>query len=84
MGYGDFKLFALFGAWIGWHYLPLILILSSFVGAIVGISLILMKMHQRSQPIPFGPYIATAGCIAMLWGDMIISEYLQIALISSQ
>ena len=77
MGYGDFKLFALFGAWLGWQYLPLILILSSFVGAIIGIALILFKNHHRDKPIPFGPYIAIAGWISMLWGDQIISYYLQ-------
>jgi leader peptidase (prepilin peptidase)/N-methyltransferase len=77
MGYGDFKLFALFGAWLGWQYLPLILLLSSFVGATIGIALIVFQNHKRGQPIPFGPYIAIAGWIALLWGNQIISFYLR-------
>ena len=76
MGYGDFKLLAMLGAWLGWQMLPVIIILSSLVGAIVGISLIVFKNHQRSQPIPFGPYLATAGWIALLWGDQINRAYL--------
>ena len=80
MGYGDFKLLALFGAWLGWQSLPLILILSAGVGAVVGISLILFKSHQRETPIPFGPYLASAGWIAMLWGDQITAAYLNWAL----
>ncbi|MDH3355147.1 MAG: A24 family peptidase [Chromatiales bacterium] len=80
MGYGDFKLLALFGAWLGWQSLPLILILSAGVGTVVGISLILFKNHQRQQPIPFGPYLASAGWIAMIWGDQITDAYLKWAL----
>ena len=76
MGYGDFKLLAMLGAWLGWQMLPVIIILSSFVGALVGISLIVFKNHQRSQPIPFGPYLATAGWIALLWGTQINQAYL--------
>ena len=76
MGYGDFKLLAMLGAWMGWQMLPVIIILSSLVGAIIGISLILFKHHQRSQPIPFGPYLATAGWIALLWGEQIDQAYL--------
>jgi leader peptidase (prepilin peptidase)/N-methyltransferase len=76
MGYGDFKLLAMLGAWMGWQMLPLVIILSSFVGAIVGISLIIFKNHQRNQPIPFGPYLATAGWIALLWGEQITRAYL--------
>ena len=76
MGYGDFKLLAMLGAWMGWQMLPVIIILSSLVGAIVGISLILFKNHQRSQPIPFGPYLAAAGWIALLWGPQINQAYL--------
>jgi len=76
MGYGDFKLLALLGAWMGWQMLPVIIILSSLVGAIVGISLIFFKNHQRSQPIPFGPYLAAAGWIALLWGEQINQAYL--------
>ncbi len=77
MGYGDFKLFALFGAWLGWQYLIQILLLSSVVGALVGISLILFRGRDRAIPIPFGPYLATAGWISLLWGDEINNAYLQ-------
>jgi len=76
MGYGDFKLFALFGAWLGWQALPLILILSSLVGAVIGISMILFLGRDRQQPIPFGPYLAAAGWIAVLWGGDITQAYL--------
>lgn len=76
MGYGDFKLLALFGAWLGWQAVPLIIILSSLVGSIVGITLILLRRHQRDIPIPFGPYLAAAGWIALMWGDSIINSYL--------
>ncbi len=75
MGYGDFKLMALLGAWLGWQSIPLIIILSSVLGAIIGLTLIVFKGHDKSNPIPFGPYIALAGWIAMLWGDIIISKY---------
>ncbi len=75
MGYGDFKLLAVFGAWFGWQALPMVILLSSLVGAVVGISLILMLGRDRQLPIPFGPYLAAAGWIAMLWGDTIISGY---------
>jgi len=76
MGFGDFKLLAVFGAWFGWQYLPVIVLLSSLVGAVVGISLILFKGKDKNIPIPFGPYLAAAGWIAMLWGDEIIAAYL--------
>ena len=76
MGYGDFKLLALLGAWMGWQYLPAIIILSSLVGSVIGISLILFKKHQRDIPIPFGPYLAIAGWIALLWGNEINQSYL--------
>jgi leader peptidase (prepilin peptidase) / N-methyltransferase len=76
MGYGDFKLLAVFGAWFGWQSLPLIIILSSLVGAIVGISLIIFKSHNRTTAIPFGPYLAIAGWVFMLWGPYIMSAYL--------
>lgn len=76
MGYGDFKLLALFGAWLGWQFLPQIIILSSLVGSIIGISLIIFKNHQRQTPIPFGPYLAIAGWIALLWGNEINQSYL--------
>jgi leader peptidase (prepilin peptidase)/N-methyltransferase len=77
MGYGDFKLLAALGAWFGWQMLPVIILLSSFVGAIVGISLILFLGRDKNVPIPFGPYIATAGWIAMLWGKDITDAYLR-------
>ena len=79
MGYGDFKLLAALGAWFGWQMLPVIILLSSFVGAVVGISLIVFLGRDRNIPIPFGPYIATAGWIAMLWGQDITDTYLRIA-----
>jgi leader peptidase (prepilin peptidase)/N-methyltransferase len=75
MGYGDFKLLALFGAWFGWQTLPVIILLSSLVGAVVGISLIVFRGRDHQLPIPFGPYLAAAGWIAMLWGDNILSSY---------
>ncbi|WP_440892804.1 A24 family peptidase [Aeromonas dhakensis] len=76
MGYGDFKLLAALGAWLGWQALPIVLLLSSLVGAIIGISLILLRNHHQGNPIPFGPYLAIAGWIALLWGDTITRWYL--------
>ncbi|MGS0730390.1 prepilin peptidase, partial [Shewanella sp. 0m-11] len=76
MGYGDFKLLAVFGAWFGWQVLPLVILLSSLVGAIVGIALIVFKKLNHGNPIPFGPYIAAAGWIAMIWGESITNWYL--------
>ncbi|MDH5660852.1 MAG: A24 family peptidase, partial [Gammaproteobacteria bacterium] len=77
MGYGDFKLLALLGAWMGWQVLPAVIILSSLVGSIIGISLILFKKHRREIPIPFGPYLAIAGWIALLWGNEINQSYIR-------
>ncbi|MCP4988212.1 MAG: prepilin peptidase [Colwellia sp.] len=77
MGFGDFKLLAVFGAWIGWQLLPLLILMASVVGAIVGIALILFKSHNKEQGIPFGPYLAIAGWITLLWGEGIWSWYLQ-------
>ena len=77
MGYGDFKLLAMLGAWLGWQMLPVIVLVSSFLGAAVGISLILFRHHDKGKPIPFGPYLAVAGWIALLWGHEISSAYLQ-------
>ncbi|MFT6916103.1 MAG: leader peptidase (prepilin peptidase)/N-methyltransferase [Motiliproteus sp.] len=77
MGYGDFKLLAALGAWMGWQMLPLIVILSSFVGAALGISLILCKGRDQQQPMPFGPFLAIAGVIALLWGPEIVNSYLR-------
>ncbi len=76
MGYGDFKLLAALGAWLGWSMLPIILLLSSVVGAIVGISLIVFNKHGRDNPIPFGPYLAAAGMIALLYGKQIAHDAL--------
>ncbi|HVL76375.1 MAG TPA: A24 family peptidase [Noviherbaspirillum sp.] len=76
MGYGDFKLLAALGAWMGWKMLPLIILLSSLVGAVVGIALILFARHGRDKPIPFGPYLAAAGLIALLYGDTLVAAYL--------
>ncbi len=76
MGFGDFKLLSLFGAWLGWQYLPLIILLSSLVGAIIGISMIILTKKDRNIPIPFGPYLAAAGWLALLWGDKINTLYL--------
>lgn len=76
MGYGDFKLLAALGAWLGWRALPLIILLSAVVGALVGIALIVFRGRDRQVPIPYGPYLAAAGWIAMLWGDEIINAYL--------
>jgi leader peptidase (prepilin peptidase)/N-methyltransferase len=76
MGYGDFKLLAALGAWLGWQMLPLIILLSAVVGAVTGIAMIAVKRHERSVPIPFGPYLAAAGWIAMLWGREIVTWYL--------
>jgi leader peptidase (prepilin peptidase)/N-methyltransferase len=76
MGYGDFKLLAALGAWLGWSLLPTIVLLSSLVGAIIGISLIIFRKHQRNIPIPFGPYLAAAGWIALMWGHQINVLYI--------
>ncbi|MDG2155558.1 MAG: A24 family peptidase [Gammaproteobacteria bacterium] len=69
MGYGDFKLLAALGAWLGWQLLPAIILLSAVVGALTGIAMILFSGHKREVPIPFGPYLAGAGILAMLWGE---------------
>jgi len=71
MGFGDFKLLAALGAWMGWQMLPLIILLSSVVGAVIGIGLIVLAGRERSKAIPFGPYLAIAGWIALIWGDQI-------------
>lgn len=78
MGHGDFKLLAALGAWMGWQQLFLIVLLSSLVGAIVGIALIILMGRDKQIPIPFGPYLATAGWIALVWGDSITSQYLSL------
>lgn len=76
MGFGDFKLLAALGAWLGWQALPVVIILSSLVGAVVGIVLIVVLGRDRNVPIPFGPYLAAAGWITLLWGDAISHAYL--------
>jgi leader peptidase (prepilin peptidase)/N-methyltransferase len=76
MGYGDFKLLAALGAWMGWSMLPLIILLSSAVGAVIGISMMVLGRLGKGKPIPFGPYLAIAGLIALLWGQNINSQYL--------
>ncbi len=78
MGYGDFKLLGAIGAWLGWQALPLVILLSSVVGAAVGIALIVFTQHGRDRPIPFGPYLAAAGVIALLWGPAITHRWLPI------
>ena len=76
MGYGDFKLLAAIGAWLGWQILPLTILLSSLVGAAVGIALITLRKHGREIPIPFGPYLAAAGLLALYWGKPLTEAYL--------
>jgi leader peptidase (prepilin peptidase)/N-methyltransferase len=79
MGYGDFKLLAALGAWLGWKMLPIIILLSSLVGAAVGIALIVFAKHGRDKPIPFGPYLAAAGLLALFYGKAIAETYLGFA-----
>lgn len=76
MGFGDFKLLAALGAWVGYSYLPQIILLSSLVGSVAGITMLLIGKTRQQQPIPFGPYLAVAGWIALLWGDAINATYL--------
>jgi len=79
MGYGDFKLLAMLGAWGGWQVLPLTILLSSVVGAVLGTVMLRMQKADSGTTIPFGPYLAIAGWVALLWGDQITSAYLQFA-----
>ncbi|GGJ96995.1 prepilin peptidase [Pseudomonas matsuisoli] len=79
MGYGDFKLLAMLGAWGGWQVLPLTILLSSLVGAVLGLILLRLRNADGGTPIPFGPYLAVAGWIALIWGDWITGAYLQVA-----
>ena len=76
MGFGDFKLLAAIGAWLGWQMLPLTILLSSFVGAVVGVALIVLAKRGRNVPIPFGPYLAAAGLLALFWGKPLNQTYL--------
>ena len=78
MGHGDFKLLAALGAWLGWQMLPLVILLSSVVGAVVGITLIVAVKHGRDIPIPFGPYLAGGGLIALFWGTYLTQSYLHL------
>ena len=78
MGYGDFKLLAAIGAWVGWKMLPLVILLSSFVGALVGVLLIVLARHGRNVPIPFGPYLAIAGLVALFHGEALTRHYLDL------
>jgi len=75
MGHGDFKLLAALGAWLGWKPLFLVILISSAVGAVVGITLILLKRSERGTQIPFGPYLAAAGWMTLLWGDGMMRYY---------
>ena len=79
MGYGDFKLFAAAGAWLGWQVLPLIILLASFVGAAIGIAVIVFRGRDRRLPIPFGPFLCGGMVIALFWGDALVRLYLQFA-----
>ena len=79
MGFGDFKLLAALGAWMGWQMLPLIILLSSLVGAVVGVLILTLQRKGRGTPIPFGPYLAGAGAIAFFYGHTLIENYLQFA-----
>ena len=78
MGFGDFKLLAALGAWMGWQYLPLIIIMSSFVGAVIGVAGILIAGNDKDNQIPFGPYLAIAGWITFIWGEPLIDHYFQL------
>jgi leader peptidase (prepilin peptidase) / N-methyltransferase len=79
MGYGDFKLLAALGAWLGWKLLPLVILLSAATGAILGILMITLRGRDRSIPMPFGPYLAIAGWIAMMYGDPLVDGYLRVS-----
>ena len=79
MGYGDFKLFAALGAWLGWKLLPLVILLSAATGAVLGILMIVLRGRDRSAPMPFGPYLAAAGWLAMMYGDSLVSGYLRVS-----
>jgi len=79
MGYGDFKLFAALGAWLGWKVLPLVIVLSAATGALLGILMIVLQGRDRRAPMPFGPYLAAAGWLAMMYGDWLLNGYLRIS-----
>jgi leader peptidase (prepilin peptidase)/N-methyltransferase len=79
MGFGDFKLVAMLGAWLGWQLLPITILLAAFSGAIIGGTYLAVSRHGRDHPIPFGPFLCIAGWIALLWGEILVRRYLQIA-----
>ena len=79
MGYGDFKLFAALGAWLGWKMLPLVILLSAATGAIIGLSMIVLRGRDRAAPMPFGPYLAAAGWLAMMYGNELVNGYLRLS-----
>jgi len=83
MGYGDFKLFAALGAWLGWQMLLPIILLAALTGAVLGILMIALRGRDRNIPIPFGPYLAAAGWLALMWGEEVVSSYLRFAGVSS-
>lgn len=80
MGYGDFKLLAALGAWLGYQMLPMIILVSAAVGATIGIGMIIFLKHDRRVPIPYGPYLATAGWVAMMWGPALMDRYMDLAM----
>ena len=80
MGYGDFKLLGALGAWLGWQQLPMIILMSAVVGVLINVTLIVTRGKDRNIPIPFGPYLAAAGWITMLWGETIRNTYLDLML----
>jgi leader peptidase (prepilin peptidase)/N-methyltransferase len=79
MGYGDFKLFAALGAWLGWKLLPLVIILAAVTGAVLGIAMIMLRGRDRAAPMPFGPYLAAAGWLAMMYGSDLVGGYLRLS-----
>lgn len=79
MGYGDFKLFGALGAWLGWKMLPLVILLSAGTGAVLGILMIVLRGRDRAAPMPFGPYLAAAGWLAMMYGDGLVNGYLRLS-----
>jgi leader peptidase (prepilin peptidase)/N-methyltransferase len=79
MGYGDFKLFAALGAWLGWRQLPLVILLAAATGAVLGILMIVLRGRDRATPMPFGPYLAAAGWLAMMYGNSLVGGYLRLS-----
>ena len=79
MGFGDFKLFALFGAWLGWQQLPILILIAAFTGAVIGGASLYFSRRGRDHPIPFGPFLCVAGWITLLWGETLTRAYLQFA-----